>query len=195
MLKDLVKFIALIIFSVLYRVELIGRENIPPKGAAIICANHLGELDMFFMGYRVKRLIHYMAKQELFVFPIGPILKRIGAFPVKRGKGDVSAIKTSLKLLKEGHILGIFPEGSRLKNRVGKSLKIKPGVALLAQKTGAPIIPVAVSGSYKPFSKIKVIFGEPFRLDLDVDRKYTNNELVEASEIIMKNVYSLLEVE
>jgi len=181
-------------FLLFYRVKIIGIKNVPEKGAAVLCANHLGEMDMVFIGYKIKRLVRYMAKSELFKIPIlSPLIKFLGAFPVKRGKADVEAIKTALRLLNEGHIIGIFPEGTRLKNKQGKTVKAKPGAALLAQKSGAPILPVAVEGKYRPFSKIKIVFGEPFTLDLDKDKKYTNNELVEISEGIMKKVYSLLE--
>jgi len=181
-------------FFLFYRVKIIGLDNVPKEGAAILCANHVGEMDMFFIGYKVKRLVRYMAKSELFKIPIlSPLIKFLGAFPVKRGKADVEAIKTALRLLDEGHIVGIFPEGTRLKNKKGKTVKAKPGAALLAQKSGAPILPVAVEGKYRPFSKIKIVFGKPFSLDLDKDKKYTNNELVVISEGIMKRVYSLLE--
>lgn len=182
-------------FFLFYRVKIIGLDNVPKEGAAILCANHVGEMDMFFIGYKVKRLVRYMAKSELFKIPIlSPLIKFLGAFPVKRGKADVEAIKTALRLLDEGHIVGIFPEGTRLKNKKGKTVKAKPGAALLAQKSGAPILPVAVEGKYRPFSKIKIVFGKPFSLDLDKDKKYTNNELVEISENIMKKVYALTEV-
>lgn len=147
-----------------------------------------------FIGYKLKRLVRYMAKEELFKIPLlSSFIRRLGAFPVSRGKGDVGAIKTALKLLEEGHIVGIFPEGTRLKHKKGKTIKAKPGAALLAQKSGAPILPVAICGRYRPFSKIKIVFGKPFTLDLEKDKKYTNSELVEFSEGIMKKVYSLLE--
>lgn len=194
MLKNFVRFILSLIFIIFFRIEINGKENVPHKGAAILSANHIGELDMFFFGYKLKRLIHYMAKEELFKIPlIGFIIRRLGAFPVRRGRADVQAIKTSLNLLNEGHIIGIFPEGTRLKNRV-KNARAKPGVALLAQKSGAPILPVMISGDIRLFGKIKIIFGKPFSLDLDKDKKYTNSELVQISEEIMKKVYSLVEV-
>ncbi|WP_456049033.1 lysophospholipid acyltransferase family protein [Acetivibrio cellulolyticus] len=183
-----------IVFSLLYRVKIVGMENVPKDGALILCANHNGEMDMFFIGYRLKRLVHYMAKEELFKNPLlGGFIRWLGAFPVKRGKADVEAIKTSLKLLENNEILGIFPEGTRMKKKAANSIRVKPGVALIAQKSGAPIIPVAVMGSYKPFSKIKIVFGKPFSIDLNKDNKYTNSELVEISENIMSKVYALME--
>lgn len=183
-----------VVFAIFYRVEIIGKENVPDTGPLILCANHNGELDMFFIGYKLKRLVRYMAKEELFRNPIlGGLIKWMGAFPVKRGKADVEAIKTSLRLLENNEVFGIFPEGTRMKKKDVNSVRVKPGVALIAQKSGAPIIPVAVSGKYKPFSKIKVVFGEPFSLDLDKDKKYTNSELSDIAKEIMLKVYALME--
>lgn len=194
MLINLFRGFVIIVFSLLYRVKIIGKDNLPETGPLILCSNHNGEMDMFFIGYKLKRLVHYMAKVELFRNPlIGFLLKWLGAFPVKRGKADVEAIKTSLRILKNNEILGIFPEGTRMKKKTQNSVRVKPGIALLAQKSGAQIIPVAVSGKYKPFSKIKVVFGKPFSIDFDKDKKYTNSELVEISESIMSKVYALME--
>lgn len=196
MSKMIVKLIFFMFFSIFYRVQIIGKENVPKEGAALLCSNHVSELDMFFIGYKLKRLIRYMAKEELFKNPIlRIIMKSLGAFPVKRGKGDIGAIKTSLKLLSEGHIVGIYPEGTRRKiaEKTNKEVKIKAGVAFLAQKSQVPILPVLVHGNHKLFGKIKVIFGEPYSLDLDKNKKYTNSELLQESKKIMDGVYSLLE--
>lgn len=194
MLINVFKGFVRVVFAIFYRVEIIGKENVPDTGPLILCANHNGELDMFFIGYKLKRLVRYMAKEELFRNPIlGGLIKWMGAFPVKRGKADVEAIKTSLRLLENNEVFGIFPEGTRMKKKDVNSVRVKPGVALIAQKSGAPIIPVAVSGKYKPFSKIKVVFGEPFSLDLDKDKKYTNSELSDIAKEIMLKVYALME--
>jgi len=194
MLINILRVIVKIVFAILYRVEVIGKENVPESGPLILCANHNGEMDMFFIGYKINRLVRYMAKEELFRIPLlSGIIKWLGAFPVKRGKADVEAIKTSLRILENNEILGIFPEGTRMRNKDAKSVRIKPGVALLAQKSGAPIIPVAISGRYRPFSRIKVVFGKPFTIDLDKDKKYTNSELSEIAKDIMSKVYALME--
>ena len=194
MLINIFRGFVKIVFAIFYRVEVVGKENVPESGPLILCANHNGELDMFFIGYKINRLVRYMAKEELFKNPfLAKFITWLGAFPVKRGKADVEAIKTSLRILENNEVLGIFPEGTRMKNKDAKSVRIKPGVALLAQKSGAPIIPVAVTGKYRPFSKIKVVFGKPFTLDLDKDKKYTNSELAEIAKDIMSKVYALME--
>ncbi len=190
----LMKFLFGVFSGLFYRVELRGRENIPEKGAAILCANHLSETDMFFIGYRIKRLVRWMAKEELFRIPlVGFVIKKVGAFPIKRGTADVDSIKTALKLLEEGHIVGIFPEGSRTRGKAEKKAKVKRGAVTLAMKAEVPIIPVAIDSSYKPFSKVKVIFGEPFELEPYTEKKYTNEEMLEKTRNIMARVYHLLE--
>ncbi|MCX8132144.1 MAG: 1-acyl-sn-glycerol-3-phosphate acyltransferase [Clostridia bacterium] len=193
-MKDIVRLIVRLIFCILYRVEIKGRENIPLKGGAVLCANHAGELDMFFIGYRIKRLIRWMAKEELFRNPVvGFLIRRLGAFPVKRGTGDVGAIKTAFKLLDDNHILGMFIEGTRTKRNTGRVAKPNPGAAMFAIKKHVPVIPVSVEGDYKPFSKIKIVFGKPYYLDADKNIKYSNDELKEFSKSIIERVYAQME--
>lgn len=188
------KNLSRIVFSLFYKVELIGIENVPLKGAAILCANHPGTLDMFFIGYKLKRLVHYMAKEELFKNPIMSfILYRLGCFPIKRGRIGISSVKNAINLLNEGHILGILPEGTRTGTKNRKDIKAKPGVAMIASKINVPIIPVAVSGNYRIFNKVRVVYGKPFYLDLDKDERYSMGELKKISQDIMEKVYSLLE--
>lgn len=193
-MKEVVRYIVIVIFSIFYRVKIEGRENVPAKGSAVLCANHSGELDMFFIGYKIKRLVHWMAKEELFKNPVVAFLiSWLGAFPVKRGTGDVGAIKTAYKLLDNGHILGIFIEGTRTRRKTGREAKVNPGAAMFAIKKNAPVIPVSVEGSYKPFSKIRIVFGKPFYLDADKNTKYSNDELKEFSKSIMDKVYAQME--
>ncbi|RCX19969.1 1-acyl-sn-glycerol-3-phosphate acyltransferase [Anaerobacterium chartisolvens] len=190
---DVLRFFVNMFFSVFYRVEIKGIENVPKKGSALICANHVGELDMFFIGFRIKRLVRWMAKEELFRNPVlGGLIKWLGAFPVKRGKADVRAIKTAFNLLDEGHIVGIFAEGTRTRGKAGVA-KVNPGAAMFAVKKQVPVIPVGVEGRYKLFSKVRVVFGEPYYIEADKNKKYMNEEFTEISRDIMKKVYGLLE--
>jgi len=193
-LRNFARVIANLVLNILFRIEVINKDNIPEKGAALLCANHTSELDMFFIGLRIKRWVHYMAKEELFKNPVmSLILRKLGAFPVKRGKGDVGAIRNVFKLLDEGHIVGIFPEGTRLKGKVRDKTKIKPGAALIAINSSVPIIPVAVDWNHRLFSRVKVIIGEPFNLDIDKSKKYTSEGMIKISRSIMDRVYSLME--
>jgi len=190
----ILRIIAAVVFNLFYKVEYKGVSNVPSKGGAILCANHPGTLDMFFIGYKLKRIVHYMAKEELFRNKLlAYILRKLGAFPVKRGKADVESMKTAINLIKEGHIVGILPEGTRTGPNNKKHVKAKPGVALLAYKVRAPIIPVAVSGNYRLFSNVKVVYGEPFYLEFEENKKYTMDEFRQMSQKIMDKIYSLLE--
>lgn len=191
-MKNFVKLLVTLFINMFYRVELVNKHNIPEKGAALLCANHIHDLDMFFIGYNINRLVHYMAKEELFKIPIlAPLIRWLGAFPIKRGKGDVGAIKSALKLLEEGHIVGIFPEGTRTGGKDKKNITIKRGAVMIAINSGVPIIPVGINATYKPFSKVRVVFGEPFYLNVDRDRKYSSEEMNHISMDLMEKIYSL----
>lgn len=188
----LTKTLVWIYIKIFYRVKLINKRVIPEKGPVLICANHPGKLDMFLIGCRLKRLARYMAKEELFRNPVLRfILNHVGAFPVRRGRADIRSVKKAINLLKEGHIVAMFPEGTRTRNKDKSRIRIGGGAALMAVKASVPIIPVAVSENYRIFGKIKVIYGEPFYLDADKNKKYSSRELKQMSSEIMKKVYNL----
>lgn len=188
------KFFVTLYFEFFYNVELINKSNFPKSGRVIVCANHVGSMDMFFMCYRLNRLVHFMAKEELFKIPIlGSVIKWLGAFPVNRKKADVASFKASMDILNKGDALGIFPQGTRIKSTIKRNMKAKPGAVLLAIKTGAPILPVGIEGNYKLFGKVKVVFGEPYHIKAKKDKKYSKEELEEMSNKIMEKVYELLE--
>ncbi|NLC67899.1 MAG: 1-acyl-sn-glycerol-3-phosphate acyltransferase [Clostridiaceae bacterium] len=192
-MERLVRRLCTIFFKLFYRVEIVGISNVPQKGGVILCSNHPTLMDMFFIAYKIKRLVHYMAKEELFRNPVlAYILSKLGAFPVKRGKADIESIKTAIRMVKEGHIVGILPEGTRTGVGNKKKVKPKPGVALIATKVNAPIVPVAISGNFKLFSKIKIVYGKPIYLDVDEEKKYSMDELKTISQKIMDKIYSLM---
>lgn len=190
MLYGFAKGLFAIYFSLFNRVTVEGSENIPKDSGVIICPNHINWLDPILIGVYVKRKVHFMAKAELFrnrIFAM--ILKGINAFPVKRGTGDISAIKTSFKIIKNGEALGIFPEGTR--SRSGKLLPAEPGVALISVKTGAPVIPVRISGSYLMFRNIKIVIGKPIVFDQYMGKKLSMDEINDLSQTIMKEIEKL----
>jgi 1-acyl-sn-glycerol-3-phosphate acyltransferase len=193
-MKTFARIITNIVFRLLFRVEVINVEKIPAEGPVLFCANHNSILDMFFLGYKLDRWIHWMAKDELFKNPIlSFIITKLGAFPVKRGKGDVGSIKHAYKLLSENKIVGIFPQGTRIDPEKIETSRIKPGAAMIAANTGVKVLPAAVKGSYRIFSKMKVVYGEPFVIK-KVDEKPTKEELTRISRDIINRVYSLSEV-
>ncbi|MDD3839252.1 MAG: lysophospholipid acyltransferase family protein [Clostridia bacterium] len=158
------KIIVSVILKLMYNIEVQGLDNIPKKGPCIVFSNHISYLDPLVIGITLERQIFFMAKKELYKNPIMRfILNHLGAFPVSRGKGDIGAIKNSLKVLRRGDIFGIFPEGTRSKNKNLK--KLEPGIALIALRSKAPLIPIYIKTDYKLFSKVSVNIGKPINLD------------------------------
>ncbi|WP_110927597.1 lysophospholipid acyltransferase family protein [Bacillus massiliglaciei] len=178
------------VLSPFYRVKTKGRENFPSEGGILICANHIDNRDPLIVGITSPRDIHFMAKEELFKLPLlKGILPKVNAFPVKRGMSDREALRTGIKLLKEGKVLGLFPEGTRSKNgKLGKGLA---GAGFFALRTDAKVIPCAIIGPYKLFGRLDVIYGEPidFSLYSTEDKKLSAEE---ATEIIMKEIAGLM---
>ena len=131
---------------VYFRLDRIGREHVPAEGPALIAPNHRSFLDPFVLGCCIRRPIYFMAKRELFKNRfVGWILNCLGAFPVKRGESDEEAMETARLLLERGEAVLVFPEGTRI--RRGSLGRPKRGVGRLALETGAPVVPVAVTGS------------------------------------------------
>lgn len=191
MLYKIGRCIFLLYFKLFYKVEVRGQENIPESGGIIICANHIHWLDPILLAVCIKRQIHYMAKVELFKNKFfGSVLRCVNAFPVKRGTADISAIKSSLKVIKEGNTLGIFPEGTR--SRDGKLKPAEPGVAMIAVKTGAPVIPVGINGNYKLFGKINLTIGSAITFEEYSDIKLSADKTDQLSQSIMVQIGKLI---
>lgn len=158
--RAIIKVICRLLAIVIYRVKIIGIENVPKNSACIICGNHVHALDAPALLASTNRKIRFMAKEELWKNPGFRFMAFCyGVFPVKRGKNDTDAIKTSLKILKNNEILGMYPEGTR--NGLAKNVKPKNGAVNLAIRAGVPIVPFAVIGNFKPFRKIVYKFGKP----------------------------------
>ncbi|MBC2721662.1 1-acyl-sn-glycerol-3-phosphate acyltransferase [Desulfosporosinus sp.] len=142
----------------------IGEENMPTTGPVILAINHVSIWDPVVAACSVPRQVSFMAKEELFSIPVlGGIFSKLGAFPVKRGQGDMNAIRQSLTILKGGGVLGLFPEGTR--SKTGEIQKGMPGMVLLMEKSQASIVPVKVRGTSNMFTKgwgrISVVVGKP----------------------------------
>ncbi|GIQ61731.1 lysophospholipid acyltransferase family protein [Paenibacillus cisolokensis] len=149
------------LYGALFRLEARGLENIPAHGPVILASNHISNFDPPTIGIWVPRKVSFMAKAELFEIPfVGGLLKKLGAFPVKRGGVSKEAIRSAISLLQNGGTLGIFPEGTR-NNESGSA---KKGTAMIALRSGAQVVPVAIAGRYKLFRKMYVIYGKPIDL-------------------------------
>jgi 1-acyl-sn-glycerol-3-phosphate acyltransferase len=181
------RFILRVLYTLLFRLEARGTENIPATGPVVLASNHLSNFDPPTVGVKVKRKVHFMAKEELFKIPVfGPLLRSFGAFPVKRGGVSKDAIKSSITMLKEGNVMGIFPEGSR-NNQSGAA---KKGAAMIAIRSGAVIVPVAIIGKYKPFSKIVVCYGKPIDLTAIIEES-SSDMLEQVTDAIMVRIREL----
>lgn len=190
MLYSIAKGIIWVFFHIFYRISIKGHDNIPEDKGALICPNHYHWLDPLLVAICIKKPVRFMAKYELFQKPIlGFILTKIYAYPVKRGEADLCAIKNTLRILKDKQLVGIFPEGTRVKG--GKLGKANPGVAVFSVKTGSPAIPVLISGSYVPFTRMKITIGKPVELYQYKKEKMTNDDYFEISQIIMTKIDEL----
>lgn len=173
-------------FTLFFRLRAIGTENVPKHGAVVLCGNHTSLLDPPLLGTPLKRMVHFMAKAELFDIPVmGPIISRVGAFPVKRGGVSRESIRLAVQLLRDGNMLGVFPEGSR-NNAGGMG---KKGAASLALKSGAAVVPVAIVGTYSLFRRMTIVYGKP--LDLSAYAGASSEDLELATEAIMKEIRRL----
>lgn len=178
-----------ILYAVLFRFEASGLENIPSSGPVVLCSNHISLLDPTTVGTKVDRKVHYMAKAELFDVPLfGPFIRSLGAFPVKRGGVSKEAIRTAIALLKEGKVMGIFPEGSR--SAAGDSAG-KKGAAMIALKSGAVVIPVAIIGKYGIFRKMRIKYGKPIDMS-DFIQDSSSDTLERVTETIMINIRKMV---
>lgn len=178
-----------IIFKPLYRIEAIGLENFPKEDGVLLCTNHIDNFDPLVVGSMAPRPVHFMAKEELFTIPVlGTIVKKVNAFPVKRGMSDREAIRKGLSVLKEKNVFGLFPEGTRSKNgELGKGLA---GAGFFALRSDAKVVPCAIIGPYKPFQKLKVIYGKPINME---EMRKNRISAEQATEAIMSEINKLIE--
>lgn len=180
----IIKPIYTILIKIIFRPKIIGKENIPKDGALIFAGNHKHAVDPTMVMMCTKRIVHYMAKEELFRGLPGILFKNIGLIKVYRGRSNPNAVIEAEKVLNNGGTVGIFPEGTRNKTEE-ELLKFRHGAVAIAKKTETPILPFAIKNKYKIFKKSVVLeFGKP----IDV----TNMEIEEANEYLKNEVLKLL---
>ena len=178
------------LYHIVYRVKITG--NVPENGSYILCANHINYLDAAAVVLFNKRKVYFVAKEDLFRFKILNWLAHVfDVIPIKRNMQDMEAMKRCLKILKSGELLGIFPEGTR--KGLAKNGKAKNGAAYMAIKTGTPVIPVGIHGTFKPFSKVYINYGEP--IDLSSYKGADKEKQDEATKLIMDNIVMLTKKE
>ena len=181
----------------LFNIHVHGEENIPKEGGLLICPNHISNCDVVILGAATRtRQIRFMAKSELFRIPLlKQLISALGAFPVKRGEGDVTAVKKTIKLLKENQTVGMFPQGKRYVGQDPAQTEIKHGAGLVAFRAGVAVLPAAIkTKNYRivPFRRVDVIFGKPILFDEFNFTSGNRNEFISASEKIFDSVKALL---
>lgn len=175
--------------KIYYRAEILGLENIPKDGALIFCGNHRSYLDPPLMVVTGKRDMRFLAKEELAKNPFLNFLKWVfDAILVKRDEKDVTAVKESLKTLKNGDCIALFPEGTR--NGLKKGEKVKDGVAFFAIRTGAKIVPCGIKGGEKGNRKVTITYGKP--LDYSEYKGSKDKDVLEKiTKEVMENIIEL----
>lgn len=169
---------------ILYRIEVVGQADLEENRAYIIASNHTSLFDpivlaMVFKGHQ----IHFLGKKELFKPPLfDRIFKNVGVIPVDRSKNDITAVKNVLRLLKSNRILGIFPQGTRVKQM--DEDQSKAGLGMFALKTGADIVPVTIQGQYKFFSKVRVLVHDIYRPNPELFSPGTQGYLMLSDEVM-----------
>ncbi len=174
--------------------KVVGLENLP-EGGALLCANHASGWDPVLIAVSLPNdsRLSFMGKDSLFRIPLlGPIIRKLGAFPVKRGGNDLVAMKTAMKALTDGRRLLVFPEGTRVEHQ--GDADAKGGVTVMATRTGTPMVPIYCGGKHKFLRRTTIVFGEPYR-PVIAGRRPTPEENHQAAEEILARIYDLAEVD
>ena len=173
--------------KIVYKLQIIGKENVPKEDAVLFCGNHRTYLDPPLIVVTAGTHLRFMAKEELaknkFLAFLGVVFE---AIYVKRDSKDITAMKEALKTLKNGGCIGLFPEGTR--NGLEKNHgKLKNGAAYLALKTGAKIVPIGIQGDSKPFHKSIIVYGKPLDLSKYKDLKKIDEQVEDEVSELLKN--------
>lgn len=195
----------------LYKVEVTGMENLPKSGGYVLAANHVTTVDAlavaYMMYFRLHRAPHFLAKEGLFKTPIvGPVLLAVGQIPVFRGqRNNTDPMEAAYKVLRAGHVIGIFPEGTLTRDPDLWPMRGRTGATRLAIEAGVPIVPVGQWGTEKvmetyssklkpkPWHKVNIIIGKPIDVSAYVAKKNSTEELVLLTEKVMNEITKLVE--
>lgn len=173
-LHDLGRAIGKVLFKPAYRIHVQGRERVPRTGPVLLIANHSSLVEPQMIYGMLPRRSVFLVKEEMFTGAMGWFLRRIGQVPVRRGEPDRAPLLTTAKILADGGLVGVFPEGTR---GAGDVAKAEAGAAWLLRRTDAVVVPVAVRGTRRPDDgkrrfrpRVDVLFGEPFRIEIGKGR-------------------------
>jgi 1-acyl-sn-glycerol-3-phosphate acyltransferase len=171
-------------------------HKIPAEGGFVLVANHSSNFDPWPLGIPLfpRRFLRFMAKSELYWFPLGAVLSRGGAFPVRRGESDIEAIETAARLCRDGHVVVMFPEGTRRKKGLRKKWEARPhtGAARIALEADVPLVPAAINGTdrIRKLGPLRVAYGEPVPVG-DIDRADLRAAAQEATDRLMAEIRRL----
>ena len=184
------KFMMIFYYIPVFRIQSVHKERVPKEGAYIICANHINMLDALAVVCSNKRKVRFVCKHSMFKNKwFAWALKSADTIPIDRDKNDIEAMKRIIKGLKNGDLLGIFPEGTR--KGMEKNLKAKNGAAFFALKGGVKVIPLGLQGSFKPFTKVRLVYGEPLDFSEYYGKEKDKEALDKVTDIIMDNIVKL----
>ncbi|GHF69175.1 1-acyl-sn-glycerol-3-phosphate acyltransferase [Amycolatopsis bartoniae] len=191
-LHDLCRAVGKVLFRPAFRVRVRGRERVPRTGPVLLIANHSSMLEPQLIFGMLPRRSVFLVKEEMFTGAVGGFLRRIGQVPVRRGEPDRAPLLTTARILREGGLIGVFPEGTR---GDGDVVSAEPGAAWLLRGTDAVVLPVAVRGTRRPPGakrrfrpRVDVLVGEPFRVEVGKGRA----GLAEATEKLRGELAALV---
>ena len=196
MLYRAIGYLSRPVINLVFRPKATGLENVPRDGGFVLASNHLSNFDPWAIGLPLFpwRFLRFMGKSELFWWPLGPIIAAGGAFKVRRGQADIEAIDTAVDLARDGHVVMMFPEGTR--RRKGLVKKWQPrahtGAARIALAAGVPLIPAAIKGTdaLRKLGPIRVTYGQPVDLD-DLRGRDPREAAQEATDRLMAEIERL----
>ncbi|MEN3341567.1 MAG: 1-acyl-sn-glycerol-3-phosphate acyltransferase [Actinomycetota bacterium] len=180
----------------LFRLRARGRENLPAEGGYVLACNHVSSFDPWALGLPLwpRRFLRFMAKSELYWFPLGKLVAGAGAFPVRRGQRDTAAIETAVRLAREGNVVAMFPEGTRRTKGLVKRFEARPrsGAARIALEAGVPLVPAAVKGTDRlaRLGRLRVAYGPPVEID-DLRGREVTEAARTATERLMARIAEL----
>ena len=186
-------FARFVFFKILFRVQIIGKENIPQNERVVFAPNHSSSMDGIWMWCQIPNLA-IMAKKELFKFkPLGWFLKKVGVFPISRGEKDVKSIYHAVNVLRDNtkRSLLIFPEGTR--NARKKNVRAKTGAVYIAKAAKKQIIPVYITENKHFFRKCYIVIGKPYNVVDECDNNKDKSVLRKETDILIEKIYSLKE--